>query len=457
MTKTSVHNEIIVKKDGRRELDLIAAIKILFKKVWLIALISLLCGALFFSYTYYMVEPEYQANMSLYVSNVADSSSVGYVTTSDISASMMLMYTYAHVIKGEETISKIITLSDTDYSIAQMTRMIDITSIENTKILVVTATSNDPKEVVQILDAVAEIAPELPNEIERGSSVTVLSRAKQPQGRSSPSYSKVIFVGMVVGLFVSIVMILGRAITNTKIRNVKDIATLGYPVLGTISLAADQRKNHHRRQKDCGYLLEDDVSFNIYQNWNRINKNIMFSLPKSDCKKILFTSGSPNVRKGTVAMNLARLMAKDAHSVLLMDCNLCSSEFARALNLEDNQGLSSVLSGQADLESAIQHYDDKLDVITAGHPSLNPEELLGSNGMQLLLQKIEKDYSYVFMNTAPILDKDLNSALYGQVSGVVLVARAGVTRRPLLRDYIDEIKSEGGTVLGVILSTDKRK
>ena len=56
-----------------------------------------------------------------------------------------------------------------------------------------------------------------------------------------------------------------------------------------------------------------------------------------------------------------------------------------------------------------------------------------------------------------ILDKDLNSALYGQVSGVVLVARAGVTRRPLLRDYIDEIKSEGGTVLGVILSTDKRK
>ena len=453
-----MHTDIIVKKDGHREVDLIAAAKALLKKSWLIAFVALLCGALLFAYTYLKVEPEYKASMTLYVSNNADPGQAGYVTTSDISASMMLMYTYAHVLKSEETVSEIAALSETGRSVEALKGMIDVNGVENTNILLVTATSSDPQETVQILDAVAEIAPELPKTIASGSSVKVLSRAALPTRRSSPSYPKAAMVGVIIGGFLSSALVLLSAATNTKIRNAKDLAAVDCPLLGTIPLTEDQAKGRRRRKSgNTGYLLDDEVTYDVMRRWKQIEKNLMFSLPGSGCKKILFTSVSGNVRKCTSAVNLARQIAGNGHRSLLVDCNLLKSEIAVALNLENKPGLSNVLTGQSDVRTALHHVSEKLDVLASGLSSPNPAQLLGSEEMRRLLQETEKEYGFVFLNTAPAEGRDLNTELYRQMSGIVIVIRAGVTKRDMLRDHIETILAEGGTVLGLILSSGKRQ
>ena len=51
------------------EIDLLRLAGALWKKLWLIVLVTLLCGALAFGYTFFLVTPLYKATAMMYVNN----------------------------------------------------------------------------------------------------------------------------------------------------------------------------------------------------------------------------------------------------------------------------------------------------------------------------------------------------------------------------------------------------
>src|SRR5688572_20809424 len=97
-------------------------------------------------------------------------------------------------------------------------------------------------------------------------------------------------------------------------------------------------------------------------------------------RAIIVTSPAKGGGKSLTAANLALTMAQEFHQrVLLLDGDLRRPSVARMFGLGDGPGLTEVLMGVADLESALVRLEDQhLTLLPAGSPVAQPAELLGS-------------------------------------------------------------------------------
>ncbi len=123
------------------------------------------------------------------------------------------------------------------------------------------------------------------------------------------------------------------------------------------------------------------------------------------------------------------------------------------LSLERNAGLTTALIGQADVDDLLQAWgDDNLFVLTSGQIPPNPSELLGSERMQLLIQRMEQTFDAVVIDAPPLLPVTDAAVLSQHVGGVVLVVGANKLRHQDLEKSLSALRLVGSDVLGVVLN-----
>lgn len=69
-----------------------------------------------------------------------------------------------------------------------------------------------------------------------------------------------------------------------------------------------------------------------------------------------------------------------------------------------------------------------LIVITSGTLPPNPAELLGSNKMLQVIDRLAEDFDLVIVDTPPVLTVTDAATLAPAMDGVILVAKPGVTK-----------------------------
>jgi capsular exopolysaccharide synthesis family protein len=130
--------------------------------------------------------------------------------------------------------------------------------------------------------------------------------------------------------------------------------------------------------------------------------------------------------------------------------------------LRGSPGLSTVLSGQAELEDGIQHVPlgqeardgsvRTLDVILAGPLPPNPSDLLESDHMRELLAALGAKYELLVVDTPPTSVVSDAIPLVKQVGGVIVVARLGKTTREAAQHLCDQLRNLDAPVLGVVVN-----
>ena len=93
-----------------------------------------------------------------------------------------------------------------------------------------------------------------------------------------------------------------------------------------------------------------------------------------------------------------------------------------------------------------------LKVLTAGPLPPNPADLLGSQRMIDLIESLCNQADVVILDASPLLPVTDSQALAALVDGVLLVVRAGYTRRVLVQRSRQVLKDIGVKVLGVVLN-----
>jgi Mrp family chromosome partitioning ATPase len=88
----------------------------------------------------------------------------------------------------------------------------------------------------------------------------------------------------------------------------------------------------------------------------------------------------------------------------------------------------------------------------AGGTPPNPSELLGSAVISHLLACWAENFDVVVLDTPPIGPVADALALAAAVDGVLVVVRAGHTRRAVLRRTLEVLNGAGRTVLGLVLN-----
>jgi protein-tyrosine kinase len=169
-------------------------------------------------------------------------------------------------------------------------------------------------------------------------------------------------------------------------------------------------------------------------------------------KKILITSSTPAEGKTFVAANLAQsFIRQEDRRVLLIDSDLRASRLHLHLGAQDKPGLSDYLSGDCD-EFQVTQVGNKgnLCFIPGGREVSNPSELLHSERMKHVLDRMSRMFDWIILDSPPALAVHDASILADMCDGVLFVVKAGATEFELVEKASSEFRDKN--LLGVVLN-----
>ncbi|MBP5155686.1 MAG: CpsD/CapB family tyrosine-protein kinase [Clostridia bacterium] len=203
-----------------------------------------------------------------------------------------------------------------------------------------------------------------------------------------------------------------------------------------------------------GYGKTDGM-FAVQEAYKAIRTNIILSVIKDGCKKLVITSSVPHEGKSTTSVNLAISLAQAFKRVLLVDCDLRKAKIHRALGIPGDPGLTNVLSGLADISDAVSATKyQNLYCLPAGLTAPNPAEMLASERMSAILAQLETQFDYIIFDTPPINVVSDALPLIKISDGVVLIVRAGITVYNDFDQALSALEFIEAHIVGVIVNDD---
>jgi capsular exopolysaccharide synthesis family protein len=170
-------------------------------------------------------------------------------------------------------------------------------------------------------------------------------------------------------------------------------------------------------------------------------------------KTWLVTSGQPAEGKTTTVINVAISITKLGRSVLVVDCDLRTPTVHEKLQVDQGPGLSTYLSGAAELEDVIRKSDvPGLSLIPSGAVPHNPCELIGSRKMKEMVGTLAERYDYVMFDSPPLVNLADPLILSTIVDSVILIVNGGKSSWEAVSHARQELSSVGANVFGVVLN-----
>jgi protein-tyrosine kinase len=164
---------------------------------------------------------------------------------------------------------------------------------------------------------------------------------------------------------------------------------------------------------------------------------------------------SPGAREGRsfIAANLAVSFSQLGQRTLLIDADFRAPRQQSIFNVPDRFGLSSALSGRADLSAASPVAGlTGLSVLPAGPLPPNPLELLSRASFAALLAKAQAEYDIVLIDTPPATEyADAQTVAY-RAGDALLVSRQDHTRVADTERAVREISDASARIVGTLMN-----
>lgn len=173
-------------------------------------------------------------------------------------------------------------------------------------------------------------------------------------------------------------------------------------------------------------------------------------------RSVLVTSTGPDEGKSSTVANLAITLAQAGHKVALVDCDLRHPSLHHLFGIENSSGLASLFLEGSSLEGVLRESGvPDLRVLPGGPLPPNPAELLGSTRMEEILVSLRATAEYVLLDTPPVVPVTDAAVLAPHVDGVLLVLKAGKTKREMAQRAKALLEKAHARLLGVVLNNAK--
>ena len=288
---------------------------------------------------------------------------------------------------------------------------------------------------------------------DQSQSVSVLEVAKPAFIPVRPNPPQVLAIALAIGLMAGMGGALLLDWMDHRIRSAAEVENLlGLPILGAIPHMLGKRSAMERGQEIHLYPKSE-----VAESYRTIRTGIRFGVTDASSRTLLVTSPSPGDGKTTVASNLAIAIAQTGKKVLLLDADCRRPMINRIYQLTQETGLSTVLAGQCDLDSAIHHSStENLDILPCGPLPPNPAEMLNSEAFTSLLRELASRYDQVVVDSPPVAPVTDARILAAACDATVLVIRAEKTSRRVAEHARDAMVSVGAVILGVVVNDAPR-
>ena len=192
----------------------------------------------------------------------------------------------------------------------------------------------------------------------------------------------------------------------------------------------------------------------IAEQFRALRNSIHALNPDGASHTLVLTSALRGEGKTVATLNLACALAElPGIRVLCVDADLHHPALEEYLGQPRRQGLTEVLSGTMALDQAVRQTTvPGVSIMGAGALPANSSELLGSDRMRSVLNRLRQQFSYVLMDTPEAVTISDASLLGAMADGILLVVRLGSTPRHFVEETQNVLESLGGNVLGLCLT-----
>jgi non-specific protein-tyrosine kinase len=169
---------------------------------------------------------------------------------------------------------------------------------------------------------------------------------------------------------------------------------------------------------------------------------------------LVMTGPTPHEGKSITAANACISLALAGRRVILIDADLHRPKQHQLFQLSNAVGLTSVLlDSNLDLMTVLKSTNvPNLRILTSGPLPSNPSELLGSERMQHLLDKLKTEADIVILDTPPVSAVVDATVLATQVEGVLIVLRANRTSWTVAKRTLEILRQVRAPIIGAVLN-----
>ena len=284
--------------------------------------------------------------------------------------------------------------------------------------------------------------------------LSVVEPAVAPSSPASPKTVLNTLLAAVIGLLIALALVAVLEYLDDRVKTREELEELaGVSILGQVGKMKGER-GRREMYRLATLLNPRSVAAEAYRT---LRTNIEFASVDAPIGTLLVTSSIPGEGKTVTAANLAVAFAQAGRRVLLVDADLRKPGVHSVFNLPNTSGLTSLLrSDAATLEATAQRTEQaNLRILTTGPLPPNPAELLGSQRMRIVLERLKAGGDLLIFDSPPLRAVTDAAILSSFLDATLVVVDAGVSRRGSLRLGMEALSKAGANVLGAFLNRSR--
>ncbi|HFF8593841.1 TPA: polysaccharide biosynthesis tyrosine autokinase [Klebsiella pneumoniae] len=293
--------------------------------------------------------------------------------------------------------------------------------------------------------------------------VRIIDNAITQPKQVKPKKALVVIIGIFLGLFASIGLILLRVLLRRGIESPEQLEDMGITVYANVPISEalvekNRRTGARKKQESSALLAVENPADLAIEAIRGLRTSLHFAMLEAKNNVLMISGASPNAGQTFISSNLAAVIAQTGQKVLFIDADMRKGYAHKLFGSAKVEGLSDILSGKNDLESVVAKVTDAgFDYVSRGNIPPNPAELLMHPRFEDFLKKVSELYDLVIVDTPPILAVT-DAAITGRLAGTtLLIARFEEDTAKEISVSMRRFEQSGVTVKGCILNGIVRK
>ncbi|MEM9787944.1 MAG: CpsD/CapB family tyrosine-protein kinase, partial [Pseudomonadota bacterium] len=229
-------------------------------------------------------------------------------------------------------------------------------------------------------------------------------------------------------------------------------ARTGYSVLGQIPAIPIRKRSGMLK-----YIIEKPNSA-ASEAVRNLRTSILLANLDRQPQIIMTTSSVPGEGKTTLSISLAQNFASMGEKVLLIEGDIRRRVFREYFDIKSTNGLLSVLSGEATLDSAVVH-DQQLqaDILVGEKSNVNAADLFSSKRFSAFLKELRGKYDRIIIDTPPVLAVPDARVMGQSVDTIIYAVKWDSTTHRQVQEGIKSLEAVNLRIAGLTLGQiDKR-
>ena len=281
--------------------------------------------------------------------------------------------------------------------------------------------------------------------------LSIVEPAVAPVGPVSPRPLLNALLAAVLGLLIAAAIAAASVYLDDAIKDPDEVQEVaGLSTLGSIArMKGDRGRSEIYRLAALLYPRSG-----VAEAYRTLRTNIEFASVDAPIRTLLVTSSIPSEGKTITAANLAVVFAQAGRQVLLVDADLRKPGVHLVFDLPNAHGLTTLLrSNDVSLDSIAQATEQaNLRILTTGPLPPNPAELLGSQRMRTVLDRLNARGDLIIFDSPPLQAVTDSAILSSFMDGTLFVIDARHSRRGTVRQSREALARAGANVVGAVLN-----